>query len=218
MKKEFKYLIIGIMIIGWSVFSFFRNNKRRTEEAEIEDDLNRYLNGYVKYDSVLKAIQKNGKGWWISNSEFNKQPSLWKKCALNPKCFWRTGAIKPERDTIPVDNNLFMFGGNDTNERMPTIEDIKSAKIVLIGVTEGVSFHAEFNKYPGRSLDGFWKLVNKNVFILGRIEQLMEKPSITGKRFDKKTLRRLAKKYSNLEMNNATEILLGTKTIQQIPG
>lgn len=218
MKKEFKYLIVGFLIIGWSIFSWIRTNKRRTEEAEIEDDLNRYLNGFVKYDSILKAIQKNGKGWWISNSEFNKQPLLWKKCALNPKCYWRTGAIKPERDTIAIDNNLFMFAGNDTNERMPTIEDIKSAKIVLIGVTEGVSFHAEFNKYPGRSLDGFWKEVNKNIFILGRIEQLMEKPSITGKRFDKKILRRLAKKYSNLEMNNATQILLGTKTIQQIPG
>ena len=218
MKKEFKYLIIGAMIIGWSIFSWIRTNKRRTEEAEIEDDLNRYLNGFVKYDSILKAMQKNGKGWWISNSEFNKQPALWKKCALNPKCYWRTGGIKPENDTIAVDNNLFMFAGNDTNERKPTIEDIKSAKIVLIGVTEGVSFHAEFNKYPGRSLDEFWKEVNKNIFILGRIEQLMEKQSITGKRFDKKILRRLAKKYSNLEMNNATQILLGTKTIQQIAG
>lgn len=218
MKKEFKYIIVGILIIGWSIFSWIRTNKRRTEEAEIEDDLNRYLNGYVKYDSVLKAIQKNGRGWWISNSEFNKQPSLWKKCALNPKCNWKTGYIKPERDSIAVDNNLFMFSGVDTNERMPTIDDIKSAKIVLIGVTEGVSFHAEFNKYPGRSLDGFWKEVNKNIFILGRLEQLMTKTSITGKKFDKKVLKGLAKKYSNLDTNNATNIILGTKTIQQIPG
>jgi len=205
MKNDFKYIIIGVMIIGWSVFSWMRTRKKRTEIAEIEDDLNRYLNGFVKYDSIKKAIENNGKGWWISNENFKKLASEMKRCALDEKC--RYGGVMD-----------VMVLGNDTNERAVTIEDIKSAKIVIIGSTEGASFFNEFAKYPGRSVDEFWKKVNKNIFILGRLEQLMKKEGYSGKRFDKKVLKQLAKKYSNLELNKATEILLNIKTIQQFPG
>ena len=75
-NKEFKYLLIGVLILAWGVITYQRNQKRKTERAEILDDLNRYVNGVIKYSSIQKAIVQNGKGWWISNTEFAKQPAI----------------------------------------------------------------------------------------------------------------------------------------------
>jgi hypothetical protein len=218
-NNEFKYLLIGVLILAWGVITYQRNQKRKTERAEILDDLNSYVNGWIKFAAIQKAIVQNGKGWWISKTEFSKQPEIIKKCALNERCFWRTGLITPDKDSIAVDNNLFMFAGNDTNQIFPpTVEDIKNAKIVLIGVTEGVSFHAELNKYPGRSVDEFWKQVNKNHFYLNRLKFLEENPGINGKMYPKKVLRSIAKNYKDLTLNKATEIILNQKKIQDFPG
>lgn len=217
-NKEFKYLLIAVLILAWGFFSYERKRKRTIEIAELENDLNRYVNGWMKYASIQKAIVENGKGWWISNEEFNKQPAPWKKCAINSSCKWQKGGIAPEGNMIAIDNNIFMFAGVDTNERQPTIEDIKTAKIVLIGVTEGVSFHAELNKYPGRSLEGFWKLVNKNFFYLNRLQYLKKNAGYEGKRYSSSVIKELEIKYQDLTLNPATEILLNKKTVQQIPG
>jgi len=218
-NNEFKYLLIGVLILAWGFFSYEKKRKRGNEIAELETDLNRYVNGWIKYASIQKAIVQNGKGWWISKTEFEKQPGIIKKCALNERCFWRTGLITPDKDTIAVDNNLFMFAGEDTNQRFPpTVEDIKNAKIALIGVTEGVSFHAEFNKYPGRTLDEFWKLVNKNFFYLNRLNYLKKNAGYQGKRYSSSVIKELEGKYQDLTLNPATEILLNQKTIQQLPG
>ena len=205
-KSEFKYLLIGVLILAWGVITYQRNQKRKTERAEILDDLNSYVNGWIKYAAIQKAIVQNGKGWWISKTEFSKQPGIVQKCALNDRCIW------------PPDN-IFMFAGNDTNQFFPpTVEDIKNAKIVLIGVTEGASFHAEFNKYPGRSVEDFWKQVNKNYFYLNRLKFLETNPGIGGKMYRKSTLRAIANNYKDLSLNKATEILLNKKKIQDFPG
>ena len=120
---------------------------------------------------------------------------------------------------IPSDTQKFMFAGEDTNQRFPpTVEDIKNAKIVLIGVTEGASFHAELNKYPGRSVEEFWKQVNKNYFYLNRLKFLEKNPGISGKMYRKSTLRAIANNYKDLTLNKATEILLNQKKIQDFPG
>lgn len=207
--NEFKYLLIGVLILAWGVITYQRNQKRKTERAEILDDLNNYVNGWLKYASIQKAIVRNGKGWWISKEEFEKQHILNKQLSMNDKSPWQESAR----------TNNFMYAGEDTNQRFPpTIDDIKNAKVVLIGVTEGASFHNEYNKYPGRSLDEFWKQVNKNHFYLNRLKYLEKNPSITGKMFPKKVLRSMAKNYTNLEMNKATEILLNVKKIQDFPG
>jgi len=245
-NNEFKYLLIGVLILAWGVITFQRNQKRKTERAEILDDLNNYVNGWIKFASIQKAIVKNGKGWWISKQEFKKQPAIIKKCSLDEKCTWSNGSLgyvgagaiastvltgpigltlgagsllNQAFNIIPTNTSDFMFAGEDTNQRFPpTVDDIKNAKIVLIGVTEGASFHAELNKYPGRSVDDFWKQVNKNHFYLNRLKYLEKNPSITGKMFPKSVLRSIAKNYTNLEMNKATEILLNVKKIQDFPG
>lgn len=203
-NNEFKYLLIGVMILAWGIISYQRNQKRKTERAEILDDLNRYVNGWIKFAAIQKAIVQNGKGWWISKTEFLKQPTVTQKCALNERCLMRTF----------YDDN-FMFAGNDTNEIFPpTVEDIKNAKIVLIGVTEGPSFMEEINKYPGRSVDEFWKQVNKNHFYLNRLKFLEKNPGYSGKMYRKSTLRSIANNYKDLTLNKATEILLNQKKIQ----
>ena len=244
-NKEFKYLLIGVLILAWGVITYQRNQKRKTERAEILDDLNRYVNGVIKYSSIQKAIVQNGKGWWISNTEFAKQPAIIKKCALDEKCNWSNGSLgyvgagliatpltgpigltvgaglllNQAFGIIPTDTQNFMFAGEDTNQRFPpTVDDIKNAKIALIGVTEGVSFHAELNKYPGRSIDDFWKQVNKNSFYLNRLKYLEKNPGYSSKMYRKSVLRSIAKNYTNLEMNKATEILLNVKKIQDFPG
>ena len=205
-NREFKYLLIGVLILAWGIITYQRNQKRKTERAEILDDLNSYVNGWIKYAAIQKSIVQNGKGWWISKKEFSKQPGELQKCALNDRCIW------------PPDN-IFMFAGNDTNQFFPpTVEDIKNAKIVLIGVTEGASFHAEFNKYPGRSVEDFWKQVNKNYFYLNRLKFLETNPGIGGKMYRKSTLRAIANNYKDLSLNKATEILLNIKKIQDFPG
>lgn len=210
-NKEFKYLLIGIIILAWGVITYQRNQKRKTERAEILDDLNRYVNGWIKYAAIQKAIVQNGKGWWISNTEFSKQPQELKKCALDENCNWN--------EIIIYGRQMFMVAGVDTNEQnIPTIDDIKNAKIVLIGVTEGASFNNELNKYPGRSLEDFWKQVNKNHFYLNRLKYLEKNPGYNGKMYRKSVLRSIAKSYTDLTMNKATEILLNVKKIQDFPG
>lgn len=244
-NKEFKYLLIGVLILAWGFFSYERKRKRAIEIAELENDLNRYVNGWIKYASIQKAIIENGKGWWISEQEFNRQPAIVKKCSLDPQCTWTGGnlgyigaglvastfltgplgiiggagiLLADKFNIFPNDNRSLMFAGVDTNERQPTIEDIKTAKIVLIGVTKGVSFHAELNKYPGRSLEGFWKLVNKNFFYLNRLKYLKKNAGYEGKRYSSSVIKELEGKYQDLTLNPATEILLNRKTVQQLPG
>lgn len=241
-NSEFKYLLIGVLILAWGVITYQRNQKRRTERAEILNDLNSYVNGWIKYAAIQKAIVQNGKGWWISKAEFEKQPAEIKKCALDEKCTWTDGSlgyvgagllavplygpivgagllINQAFGIIPRDTQQFMWAGEDTNQRFPpTVEDIKNAKIVLIGVTEGFSFHAELNKYPGRSVDEFWKQVNKNYFYLNRLKFLEKNPGISGKMYRKSTLRSIANNYKDLTLNKATEILLNQKKIQDFPG
>jgi len=220
-NNEFKYLLIGVLILAWGVITYQRNQKRKTERAEILDDLNNYVNGWIKYASIQKAIVRNGKGRWISKEEFEKQPENIKQCSLDEKCLWNKNNFGYVGKIVfnPAIIQNFMFAGVDTNERFPpTIDDIKNAKVVLIGVTEGASFNAELNKYPGRSLDELWKQVNKNHFYLNRLKYLEKNPSITGKMFPKSVLRSIAKNYTNLEMNKATEILLNVKKIQDFPG
>lgn len=205
-NNEFKYLLIGVLILAWGVITYQRNQKRKTEKAEILDDLNSYVNGWIKYASIQKAIVKNGKGWWISKENYldylKKVPNK---------------NIKPLSRTQDL---VLQFAGNDTNEKFPpTVEDIKNSKAVLIGVTEGASFGAEMNKYPAYGdINEFWKEVNKNHFYLNRLKYLEKNPSITGKMFPKSVLRSIAKNYTNLEMNKATEILLNVKKIQEFPG
>ena len=241
-NSEFKYLLIGVLILAWGVITYQRNQKRRTERAEILNDLNSYVNGWIKYAAIQKAIVQNGKGWWISKAEFEKQPAEIKKCALDEKCTWSDGSLgyvgagllavplygqivgaslllNQAFGIIPRDTQQFMWAGEDTNQRFPpTVEDIKNAKIVLIGVTEGASFHAELNKYPGRSVDEFWKQVNKNYFYLNRLKFLEKNPGISGKMYRKSTLRSIANNYKDLTLNKATEILLNQKKIQDFPG
>ena len=241
-NSEFKYLLIGVLILAWGVITYQRNQKRRTERAEILNDLNSYVNGWIKYAAIQKAIVQNGKGWWISKAEFEKQPAEIKKCALDEKCTWSDGSLgyvgaglsavplygpivgaglllNQAFGIIPRDTQQFMWAGEDTNQRFPpTVEDIKNAKIVLIGVTEGFSFHAELNKYPGRSVDEFWKQVNKNYFYLNRLKFLEKNPGISGKMYRKSTLRAIANNYKDLSLNKATEILLNQKKIQDFPG
>lgn len=241
-NSEFKYLLIGVLILAWGVITYQRNQKRRTERAEILNDLNSYVNGWIKYAAIQKAIVQNGKGWWISKAEFEKQPAEIKKCALDEKCTWTDGSLgyvgagllavplygpiigaglllNQAFGIIPRDTQQFMWAGEDTNQRFPpTVEDIKNAKIVLIGVTEGFSFHAELNKYPGRSVDEFWKQVNKNYFYLNRLKFLEKNPGISGKMYRKSTLRAIANNYKDLSLNKATEILLNKKKIQDFPG
>ena len=241
-NSEFKYLLIGVLILAWGVITYQRNQKRRTERAEILNDLNSYVNGWIKYAAIQKAIVQNGKGWWISKAEFEKQPAEIKKCALDEKCTWTDGSLgyvgagllavplygpiigaglllNQAFGIIPRDTQQFMWAGEDTNQRFPpTVEDIKNAKIVLIGVTEGFSFHAELNKYPGRSVDEFWKQVNKNYFYLNRLKFLEKNPGISGKMYRKSTLRSIANNYKDLTLNKATEILLNQKKIQDFPG
>ena len=241
-NSEFKYLLIGVLILAWGVITYQRNQKRRTERAEILNDLNNYVNGWIKYAAIQKAIVQNGKGWWISRAEFEKQPAEIKKCALDEKCTWTDGSLgyvgagllgvplygpivgaalllNQAFGIIPRDTQQFMWAGEDTNQRFPpTVEDIKNAKIVLIGVTEGASFHAELNKYPGRSVDEFWKQVNKNYFYLNRLKFLEKNPGISGKMYRKSTLRSIANNYKDLTLNKATEILLNQKKIQDFPG
>lgn len=244
-NKEFKYLLIAVLILAWGFFSYERKRKRTIEIAELENDLNRYVNGWIKYASIQKAIVENGKGWWISETEFKRQPAIVQKCSIDARCTWRKGdlgyigagtlastlltgpfgliggtgfLIGDVFNLMPNNSNEFMWAGVDTNERQPTIEDIKTAKIVLIGVTEGVSFHAELNKYPGRSLEGFWKLVNKNFFYLNRLQYLKKNAGYEGKRYSSSVIKELEGKYQDLTLTPATEILLNQKTVQQLPG
>lgn len=245
-NSEFKYLLIGVLILAWGVITYQRNQKRKTERAEILNDLNSYVNGFIKFAAIQKAIVQNGKGWWISKEEFEKQPGPLKKCALDEKCTWSNGSLgyvgagliastfltgplgiqkgaglllNQAFSIFPTDTQKFMFAGEDTNQRFPpTVEDIKNAKIVLIGVTEGVSFHAELNKYPGRSVDEFWKQVNKNYFYLNRLKFLEKNPGYSGKMYRKSTLKSIANNYKDLSLNKATEILLNQKKIQDFPG
>ena len=234
-----------MLILAWGFFSYEKKRKRVTEIVELENDLNRYVNGWMKYASIQKAIIENGKGWWISEQEFNRQPAIVKKCSLDPQCTWRKGdlgyigagtiastfltgpfgliggaeiLLADKFNIMPNNSNEFMWSGKDTNERQPTIEDIKTAKIVLIGVTEGISFHEELNKYPGRSLEGFWKLVNKNFFYLNRLNYLKNATGYEGKKYSKSAIKELEGKYQDLTLNSATEILLNKKTVQQLPG
>ena len=52
-NKEFKYLLIGLLILAWGFFSYEKKRKRATEIAELENDLNRYVNGWMKYASYI---------------------------------------------------------------------------------------------------------------------------------------------------------------------
>lgn len=205
--NEFKYLLIAVLILAWGVITYQRNQKRKTERAEILDDLNRYVNGAIKYAAIQKAIVQNGKGWWISKENTLNYPEKIQNQNMDPA------------DRISQILN-YQYAGIDTNEKFPpTIEDIKNSKAVLIGVTEGASFEEEINKYPAYGeINEFWKQVNKNHFYLNRLKYLEKNPGYNGKMYQKSVLRSLAKNYTNLEMNKATEILLNVKKIQDFPG
>ena len=205
-NSEFKYLLIGVMILAWGVVSYQRNQKRKTERAEILDDLNSYVNGWIKFAAIQKAIVQNGKGWWISKENYLDYSKKLPNKNINP--------LSQTQDWV------LQFAGNDTNEKFPpTVEDIKNSKAVLIGVTEGASFGAEMNKYPGYGdINEFWKEVNKNHFYLNRLMFLEKNPGISGKMYRKSTLRSIANNYKDLSLNKATEILLNKKKIQDFPG